>query len=146
MDYQFTTATARKREYSPSPDPDQSQAQEPPSPSNEHRTKRRKAIPVPSGTSEVLKANALVAEAPCEVRIAASHEQSAEQESSNRTASILDQLSDRLETLERVRRMQGATSDAYGGEEEEQQIKALKEIREMLYSMAGSQDDLMKLL
>ncbi|KAI9703277.1 MAG: hypothetical protein M1836_007843 [Candelina mexicana] len=145
MDYQFTTATAKKRDYSPSPDPDQSQAQEPPSSSHEHRTKRRKAIPVPSGTSEVLKANALVVGAPCEVGIAANHKQSAEQESSNQTASILDQLSDRLETLERVRGMQGVTNEAYCGEEE-QQIKALKEIREMLYSMVGAQDDLMKLL
>ncbi len=66
-----------------------------------------------------------------------------EQESSAQTISILGQLSERIEKLEGIQRMQGGNSEVYRGEEE-QQIRALKEVREMLYSMAGCNDDLME--
>ncbi|KAI9715903.1 MAG: hypothetical protein M1812_005723 [Candelaria pacifica] len=145
MDYQPAAASGRKREYSPSPDRERSRTQEPQSPDHEHGAKRRKAVPVPKAVSEVRVTNDITLEAPCKARIAATEGESLEQDKSNETVNILDQLSERLEALERTQIMQGGKDEAYGGEEE-QQIKALKEIREMFRSMTRGPDDLMDLL
>lgn len=67
------------------------------------------------------------------------------QDRSSQTVSIIDQLSERIEKLEGVQRMQGGDSEPFG-EEEEQQIKTLKEIREMLHSMAESNNDYMEVV